>query len=334
MRLSRKGFTLIELLVVIAIIAVLIALLVPAVQKVRASAMRTQCQNNLHQLAIAMHSYHDTHRTLPDGCNPTGGWGFGTWAVLVLPYVEQQNLADLYVDYNNPAGGHNYYDPLNLPVTGVHISVLDCPADTLANPATETWNGTAYHNYAVNYGNTAVNEGGSTGSLICPVTNYSLYGHTAIFGGAPFYEGLPQPLSSITDGTSNTIMIMELIQGHANGASQDLRGLIWWGDAAGAETFLLPNDTNADVVWASTAWCNGTPPNPPCALYTNISYPGTLFASQTTRTFASRSHHFGGVNVAMCDASVQFVSNGVSWNVWQAMGTSQGNESVSDAFTE
>src|SRR5262245_39454471 len=108
--LSRPAFTLIELLVVIAIIAILIALLVPAVQKVRETAARANCQNNMRQVALGMHNHHDVNKALPLGvANATPYWGQGNWQVSILPYIEQDAIRKQYLDYG-VSGGKNYYD--------------------------------------------------------------------------------------------------------------------------------------------------------------------------------------------------------------------------------
>src|SRR5262245_33873029 len=127
---KRSAFTLIELLVVIAIIAILIALLVPAVQKVREAAARTQCTNNLKQIGLACHSFEGTMKALPRlNAGASSVWN-GTWAVEILPFVDQQAARDLYQGFGNPGTGPFYYDAVNaMNVTGKRWAVYTCPSD-------------------------------------------------------------------------------------------------------------------------------------------------------------------------------------------------------------
>src|SRR5437588_11732972 len=122
-RHARSGFTLIELLVVIAIIAILIALLVPAVQKVREAAARAQCQNNLKQIGLALHNYHDTYKKFPHNVRPVASGGIRRcWATDILPFIEQAPM------YNRYDQTQNWSAPVNLPVTSLKVSIYQCPS--------------------------------------------------------------------------------------------------------------------------------------------------------------------------------------------------------------
>jgi prepilin-type N-terminal cleavage/methylation domain-containing protein/prepilin-type processing-associated H-X9-DG protein len=294
---DRNGFTLIELLVVIAIIAILIALLIPAVQKVRDAAALTQCKNNLKQIATAMHSYHDVYKTLPVGL---WDWGWGTWAVTILPYIEQQAAFDQYQNYHgsaNPGGAPVYYDPANYAVTTQRFAVYTCPADT-PNPAPLF--GLTTHNYVANFGNTDVSQTSPFNGIT--------------FAGAPFRDRIGVPLAYVTDGTSNTLMVAEVIQAEGN----DVRGLIWDGNYAGFETYLGPNSTSPDQVGTGGACNYPSANNPPC------TQPGLV------DSYAARSRHAGGLQVALCDGSARFVSDQIALSLWQALSTSQGEEAIGD----
>jgi prepilin-type N-terminal cleavage/methylation domain-containing protein/prepilin-type processing-associated H-X9-DG protein len=337
----RRAFTLIELLVVIAIIGILIALLLPAVQKIREAAARMQCSNNLHQIGLAMHNYHDAGGKLPPGVGPYGCC-WGTWVMYILPYIEQGNMFNLYKNL----GGYDYsvagptgptwryaYGTNITYVTSQQLKVLTCPSDSVA----ATYAGMTHHNYGVNYGNT------------------NMYGTTVAgvpFGGAPFraypaawlsdsamqaFYGWAQPDSdkfakyqqygpagqpqasfpTISDGTSNTLMASEVIQGQGGDAAPDLRGFIWWGNASGFTTFNLPNSNAPDVMTGGA--CNVAATwNIPCTTINSQSFP---------KMSSARSRHpGGGVNAAFCDGHVQWISNNISLPVWRALGTSQGGE--------
>src|SRR5262245_11190942 len=181
----RRGFTLIELLVVIAIIAILIALLVPAVQKVREASARTQCLNNLKQAAMGMHNYHSSTKFLPKGVETTRAV-MGTWQVTILPWVEQQALYDLY-QWNVPYSSA----PNNTTVTNRRFEAFTCPADFKNAPTL----GVTNHNYAVNWGNTALNY---LTSSVDEQGQFLTY-NGVTFAGAPFTQGKAFKLTDILD---------------------------------------------------------------------------------------------------------------------------------------
>jgi prepilin-type N-terminal cleavage/methylation domain-containing protein/prepilin-type processing-associated H-X9-DG protein len=333
----RLAFTLIELLVVIAIIAVLIGLLLPAVQKVREAAARASCQNNLKQVGLAMHNYADANGKLPPG---VGNYGccWGTWVMAVLPFLEQGAMGSAYVNFDgNDNTGPRYGAGTNpAKVTSLRLKILTCPSDNPAAPIAVTISGVTYnltsHNYAVNYGNTSL---------------YQTTVNGVTFGGAPFRcypsgwlsdstmqgtygwaqpdsdklakfpqygkAGQPQqPLQQIDDGTSNTLMAAEVIQGQGG----DLRGFSWWGNATGFTGYNGPNANAPDVMTGGT--CNvGATSNIPCT---------TLNSNEFPRMAAARSRHTGGVNAVRCDGSVGFITDTINIKVWRALSTSQGGE--------
>ena len=304
--MKRQGFTLIELLVVIAIIAVLIGLLVPAVQKVREAANRMSCTNNLKQLGIAMHSYHDANNsTLPAMMGPSGCC-WGTWAILVMPYIEQEAAYKLYqnwggsdtVNSNFPApavaGTFPRYGsaPNTTNVTGRRYKTFSCPSDQENSPIGTMPN----HNYAVS---------GGTGGTYRSVPTGAPAGFTAqagMFDGGSLTKKIK--LTDVTDGLSNTLMVGEVLQGQGS----DLRGFFWWGDASAMSTFATPNTSTPDQIYTTT-YCNNLPArNLPCT--------GTGGS-----VFYSRSRHSGGVNAALGDASVRFVRDSISPTAWLYAGS-------------
>lgn len=302
-RHRRHGFTLIELLVVIAIIAILIALLLPAVQQAREAARRSQCRNNLKQIGLAMHNYHDVHNGFPVA---QFGCCWGTWIVGILPYIEQSNLYSRYEmnrKYGVPVDDARYGNAVNLPVTQTRLATLTCPSDISNAPI----GGITSHNYVVNFGNTSYTQANLNG---------------VVFGRAPFVytaSGTPAKnagFQAIKDGTSNTLLVGEVLQG----TGTDLRGFAWWGDATQFTTYLPPNSSIPDRIYSAT-YCNNDPlQNLPCDIST----------TDNPTMFGSRSHHVGGVQVALCDGSGRFISENIDLDTWRALSTARGAEVIGD----
>jgi prepilin-type N-terminal cleavage/methylation domain-containing protein/prepilin-type processing-associated H-X9-DG protein len=192
-----NGFTLVELLVVIAIIAILIGLLVPAVQKVRESAARTQCQNNLHQIGLALHGYHNNQNSFPAGylCQPqtnddytSPGWG---WAALLLPYIEQGNLAN-QINRNLPVE-----DSSNLAARSTVVALYVCPSDRFTGIFT-----------IYDSNNNPLAQAATNSYAACQGVGPDL-DEELDDGNGMFFRNSKVRIADVTDGTSNTIAIGE-----------------------------------------------------------------------------------------------------------------------------
>jgi len=302
---TRSGFTLIELLVVIAIIAVLIGLLVPAVQKVRQAAAKIQCGNNLHQIAIAAHNYEGTRQMLPSGADVQN---IGCM-VYLLPYMEQDNV------YNNfsfqPTSGLMWYqDAKNRPPSTGSMTIprppalygseskiksLLCPAAPAPESYVTAFMSVNYATAGIDYPSSApYGHVGSSepGALVVGRSNYVGMAGYYSPSSYPTYAGMftynsKNSLANIPDGTSNTIMFGEIAG-----------GFVTWAGGGG-----IPDGVTG---FAWTCGFNyagfGTPVAGPAAKNTNFG----LFNSQHTNI----------INVAMGDGSVRPLSTSVDWNTW------------------
>lgn len=297
LRRRSRGFTLIELLVVIAIIAVLIALLLPAVQQAREAARRSQCKNNLKQIALAMHNYHDTYKVFVFGQRDWTDNSRLCFYQSILPYVDQAPLYNT-INLSNSTIAYS----MGAAVMNVKVPVFMCPTD----PQSGKINGEGFH---VNY-------------LTCHGSNY-VTSPTQYTVNGIFYPRSSTAIRDITDGTSNTVLMGEVLvwmePSPLAGGIDDRRGRVWnaYDGNVLVSTLNPPNSSVGDKNLGCPTNVADANPNAPCT-------------ASGSNVLSMRSIHTGGVHTAMADGSIRFVSNNVSATIWQAVGGRNDGVTVGD----
>ncbi|EAQ82046.1 DUF1559 domain-containing protein [Blastopirellula marina] len=339
---KRTGFTLVELLVVIAIIGVLIALLLPAVQQAREAARRMSCSNQLKQLGLAMHNYHDTYLALParvGGTEVTGprisGW------ISLLPFIEERALYDQIVS-TSPAFNVKPWEKNYVPYN-TQVQMLICPSETGIVQSSDIFDGKGSSNYAFSIGDCC--------RYSLPQQNAEARG---VFSKYDFCN-----FKKITDGLSNTVMLGE--KGLGSDEKNLIGGIVVTGSPwvvneqdginPGICQALRPlgktySNTTATLNYSGRRWSDGAvnmqgfctilaPNSPSCSRKTNDWSESIITAS---------SYHPGGANAVFCDGSVSFIPETIDtgdlskmapqsgpspYGVWGAMGSKSGQESAS-----
>ncbi len=335
-RFHRSGFTLVELLVVIAIIGILVALLLPAVQAAREAGRRSSCQNNLKQMGLATHNFHDTYKRLPPGAwndtpphgNGGAGWG-SSWMVYILPFVEQSAIYNQW-QFNSNSG---YVNSPNIQLTSnLTIPVYRCPS-TVVDDFMASRGG-------VNIIQMNVSYTGVAGSVIAGAPNIFAVG--CCNGSGPpatdngiFQAGNKASLAAITDGTSNTWMIAEQSDHLRDVNRQPVTAGFTSGVGNSGSLYGWTMGAGFPQNGAQSGWSDGRHFNCTSVRYlinqrgfANDAASGTN--NDVGTNFPISSNHPGGVNIAMGDASTRFFSQTLPLNLVSAFATKSGGEVVSE----
>jgi len=313
---SHAGFTLVELLTVIAIIGILIALLLPAIQVAREAARRASCTNNLRQLGVALHVYHDTLGSFPPG-RLTYPLVYSPQARL-LPYLEQANLKEL-INFNVTFVGADDPNWANATAAKTTISTYVCPSDAERVPG-KYYGATSY---VGTVGSGLVDKGNLNAGEIDGV----------------FFRNSAIKFKHLVDGATHTIAFSETILGNGTPSATGSQPR-----DPQREVLLLPNTTpttpencknpGAGSWWADRGirWMQGSYGY---SLYNHFYLPNseTCDCNTASRAFgltAARSNHPGGVNVLLCDGSARFVGETLELNVWRSLATRRGEDYVGE----
>ncbi len=353
--MKRHAFTLIELLVVIAIIGILIALLLPAVQKVREAANRMKCANNLKQMGLAVHNYESSYGTLPPGAGPLpthdNDWANDSRAsvqALILPYIEQSNKYNQF-DFTYEINS----DPHNARARSQDINIYLCPSDP-STAAFEVEDGApaapGRSNYFGNIGASAYsgNLDPSTAGLFNFESNQKVFNKHG--------QLISVRIAEIADGTSNTAMFAEVKRSNSAttgfiGKAIDLQDETAFGFPSFTQASdLTPSDPQCgkrpsagsnDILYAGLKYYRNlistsvythtrTPNSPQGDCIDSASRAGDGMARYLAAHIAARSYHPGGVNVCFADGSVRFIQDGIDLPTWRALGTRAGGETAAN----